>query len=193
MWSPGPIPHTVFGEPCLDFINSLFADYRDGRAQFDRLDLPEWREWFVKRWDLPTPATVSPATLHRLKQVRADLRSGFEPRDRLNRSRLARLNTLLAASPQVWRLELRSLRRADRRMAPGLHPLKRGWDAAIGRIVLSYAELVSSGEVGRVKHCQNPNCSFLFFDDSVNRTRRWCDPRLCGNLMRVRQFRARRH
>jgi predicted RNA-binding Zn ribbon-like protein len=42
-----------------------------------------------------------------------------------------------------------------------------------------------------IRRCRNPNCDWLFLDTSRNQRRRWCDTRTCGNLTRVRRFRAR--
>ena len=189
MWQPAAIPHTVFDRPCLDFVNSKFSEVSEGREEYDRLDVTEWRRWFLERWDLPATAQVSQTTLRRLKALRKDLRRSLEQR-RTSEAALQRFNAVLAATPQVWRLEL--VAHAARRQEPAVQlvPLRPGWDAVMTRIVLSYAELASSGDIQRVKRCANPNCSFLLFDDSVNQARRWCDPASCGNLIRVRRFRA---
>ncbi|MCL6580471.1 MAG: CGNR zinc finger domain-containing protein [Firmicutes bacterium] len=45
------------------------------------------------------------------------------------------------------------------------------------------------GELDKV--CANADCGWLFYDDSRNRSRRWCDGRYCGNLIKVRRFRAK--
>lgn len=191
MWQPAALPHTVFEQPCLDFVNSKFNEIAEGREQYDRLELTEWRRWFLERWQLPASAEIPQTTLRRLKALRKDLRDALEKR-RVSPSVLRRFNAVLAATPQVWRLG--QMPDAGRRAQPAvrLEPLRPGWDAVMTRIVLSYAELAGSGDIQRVKRCGNPNCSFLLFDDSVNRTRRWCDPASCGNLVRVRRFRASR-
>lgn len=72
-----------------------------------------------------------------------------------------------------------------------LRPVTAGWDAVLAGVVASFAELAVSGDIKRVKRCGNPSCSFLFFDASAAQSRRWCDPAICGNLVKVREFRAR--
>ena len=52
----------------------------------------------------------------------------------------------------------------------------------------SAAELLTGGELDRVKSCGGETCDWLFLDVSKNRSRRWCDMRYCGN-----QAKARRH
>jgi predicted RNA-binding Zn ribbon-like protein len=43
----------------------------------------------------------------------------------------------------------------------------------------------------RLRACGNRRCGWLFVDRSANGRRRWCDPKACGNRMKVRRFRAR--
>ena len=98
MWQPAAIPHTVFDRPCLDFVNSKFSEVSEGREEYDRLDLTEWRRWFLERWDLPATAQVSQTTLRRLKALRKDLRWSLEQR-RTSEAELQRFNAVLAATP----------------------------------------------------------------------------------------------
>jgi predicted RNA-binding Zn ribbon-like protein len=56
--------------------------------------------------------------------------------------------------------------------------------------VISYAELSRSGCLDRVKVCANPDCSYMFYDETRNRSRRFCDAALCGTLSRVRRYRG---
>src|SRR5579884_3440653 len=65
------------------------------------------------------------------------------------------------------------------------------WDAAATLVIESYAHIVAAGELSLIRVCDNPACSFVFFDDSRTRRRRWCDPAICGNLMHVRAHRSR--
>ncbi|UOK61501.1 CGNR zinc finger domain-containing protein [Paenibacillus sp. OVF10] len=32
----------------------------------------------------------------------------------------------------------------------------------------------------------------MFYDDTRSRTQKYCDDKMCGNLMKVRRFRAKR-
>lgn len=61
----------------------------------------------------------------------------------------------------------------------------------IAQIAESFANFLSHGDPGRLKACANPDCGWLFYDDSPASSRVWCDSRACGNLMKVRRFRAR--
>src|SRR5918911_566004 len=48
-------------------------------------------------------------------------------------------------------------------------------------IALSAAELLTSSEVKALRECAAPNCGWLFLDTTRNRSRRWCDMKVCGN------------
>ncbi|MBE3603287.1 CGNR zinc finger domain-containing protein [bacterium] len=39
-----------------------------------------------------------------------------------------------------------------------------------------------------VRRCANPDWLLFFYDASKTHRRRWCDMRVCGNLMKVRAF-----
>jgi predicted RNA-binding Zn ribbon-like protein len=53
------------------------------------------------------------------------------------------------------------------------------------------ADLLLSGQAAHLRYCQSDTCRWLFLDTSKNRTRRWCDMKICGNRMKARRFQAR--
>lgn len=55
------------------------------------------------------------------------------------------------------------------------------------RVVRSAAELLTSGDLDRVRECDADTCRWLFFDRSRNRSRRWCDMQQCGNRAKARR------
>lgn len=61
-----------------------------------------------------------------------------------------------------------------------------GWEMAraAGRLVVSH-------RLGRVRPCAAGDCGWWFVDDTKNRSRRWCDMKLCGNREKLRRFRAK--
>jgi predicted RNA-binding Zn ribbon-like protein len=65
-----------------------------------------------------------------------------------------------------------------------------GWDGFADDLLLPMLDVVAHREL--VRRCANPLCRFTFLDRSRNRSRRWCDPRGCGNRIRVRRHRAAR-
>ena len=48
-------------------------------------------------------------------------------------------------------------------------------------VLWSAGDLIVSPEVGRLRHCLNDQCGWLFMDDSKNGSRRWCSMQSCGN------------
>jgi predicted RNA-binding Zn ribbon-like protein len=44
----------------------------------------------------------------------------------------------------------------------------------------------------KLRCCASQTCRWLFLDTSKNRTRRWCDMKVCGNRMKARRFYARK-
>lgn len=97
------------------------------------------------------------------------------------------LNRALAGAGGAMRLEVRGERFhwawADERLA-----LER----PLWLVARSAAELCTSGRLARVRQCPALGCGRLFLDTSRNRTRRWCDMRLCGNRAKARRHYARR-
>lgn len=65
------------------------------------------------------------------------------------------------------------------------------WDVVASDIATSAARLVA--ERASVKVCANPDCSWMFMDETKSRSRRWCNVSVCGSLVNVRRHRAGRH
>lgn len=84
------------------------------------------------------------------------------------------------------------------RITPGSDRLSYGWEegAALDRmlwpVVESAAELLTSDEVKRVHRCGAAGeCDWLFYDDTRNRSRRWCSMKDCGNRAKARRHYSR--
>jgi len=64
-------------------------------------------------------------------------------------------------------------------------------DSMLWQISESATEMLLRGDLTRVRRCGSDVCNWLFLDTSRNRTRQWCDMKDCGNLAKVRRFRAK--
>lgn len=64
-------------------------------------------------------------------------------------------------------------------------------DAAVARMLVLLAEAQGSGEWSRLKACGNPDCQWIFYDTSRNRSGRWCSMQECGGVMKARAYRRR--
>ena len=73
----------------------------------------------------------------------------------------------------------------------GLKPIARGVDGAIGAILAVAFAAMAEGSWTRLKVCPEETCGVAFFDQSKNRSRRWCSMEVCGNRTKVRSYRQR--
>lgn len=64
-------------------------------------------------------------------------------------------------------------------------------DAAVAAMLVLLTEAQSSGEWSRLKACGNPDCQWIFYDTSRNRSGRWCSMQECGAVMKSRAYRRR--
>jgi predicted RNA-binding Zn ribbon-like protein len=86
---------------------------------------------------------------------------------------------------------------AERRLVAGREAYVFAWpesdrlEQLIWPVALSAAELLTSEERPRVKECAADDCNWLFLDMSRNRSRRWCDMKVCGNRAKARRFSER--
>lgn len=176
--------------PVFDFLNSQWRDWRGSGRQADLLDRPEWWAEFLARWGLPQLGVPDPGARQALGALRTRLRSLTEQLgagDPLTPDGLAQVNQVLALGPAR-----RHLSAGEEGLRLDLHPVAPGWDWVMAQIAASFAQVLVEGDVRRLKICHNPDCRWVYYDQSKNRARRWCDDSLCGNLMKVRRFRARR-
>jgi predicted RNA-binding Zn ribbon-like protein len=59
-------------------------------------------------------------------------------------------------------------------------------------IVRSFARLLGSPDLGRLRECEAVGCGRLYLDTTKNGSRRWCDMATCGNRAKARRHQARR-
>jgi predicted RNA-binding Zn ribbon-like protein len=64
-------------------------------------------------------------------------------------------------------------------------------DRVLWSVTQSAADLLTQGDLTRVRQCEGHDCGWIFEDTSRNRSRRWCEMRDCGNIAKVRRFRTR--
>lgn len=163
----------------------------------DRLDDPAWLGKFLDAWalrpidldEVPSAASRELEALRSLRQLIRRLAEAASGDMRVDANDVATLNRVLAGGPEVLELAVGAAP-GDYTAAPT--PTRHDWDWALARIAASFALLLAEGDPTRLRRCDNPDCRWWFYDQSRSQTRRWCDSRVCGNLMKVRRFRARR-
>ncbi len=172
-----------------DFLNSNHHDWRGKEKSEDCLEKPEWLAAWCNEHGLVYPGDPSSDELAVLKDFRGKLLrmvqtivSGME----LSADDLEELNRVLADRPIVHRL-----RSADDGWRLETAPAASDWRSIRTAIALSFARTLTEGEAARIRICANPDCRWVYYDRTRNRSKRYCDDRTCGNLMKVRRFRAR--
>jgi predicted RNA-binding Zn ribbon-like protein len=73
-----------------------------------------------------------------------------------------------------------------------LEPRERGVSGALGVVLATVAEAMADGSWQRLKACRSDTCRWAFVDNARNRSRQWCDMRVCGNRQKARLYRQRR-
>ncbi|MDF2680917.1 MAG: hypothetical protein K0R47_2107 [Brevibacillus sp.] len=175
---------------CIDFLNSDWRDWRGSGRRENRLEKAEWMEQFMQQWGLHAPLPIDRKLSTELLELRECMRritESYVQGEAVSSDDLTALNQALALAPSHPLL-----------FAGGeggfymeqVSPIT-GWDQVIAQIARSFAELLVHEEARRIKICDNHDCQWVFFDESRNRVRRWCDDKMCGNLMKVRRFRER--
>jgi predicted RNA-binding Zn ribbon-like protein len=178
-------------ERWLELLNSDWHDYRGSGLRRDLLDDPRWLARFVRPWRPALEGVPPEDVCAALKDLRRVIRAIVD-RIAAGREVPARLwsalNAVLAASPFVRRLE-----KTGGGYAFPLVPKSPGLAALLGEVASGLGQTLARGEPGRIKICDNQDCKWVFYDRSKNRSRRWCEGNTgCGNLMKVRRFRAKR-
>jgi predicted RNA-binding Zn ribbon-like protein len=177
------------GELCLDLINSEHYDYRGRKGVQDNLANPEWVAAFVRHWQLPVASPPDALAAVALGALRSLLRQMFEAvagGQPISDTQLEELNAFLALTPVIQQAQRSSS--GVRLQTVMLH---ESWTAVVSQIAASWVEVLEGTSPGRLKVCANPDCHWVFLDSSHNLSRCWCRQWACGNLMKVRQFRAR--
>lgn len=65
-------------------------------------------------------------------------------------------------------------------------------DLPLWPIARSAVDLLTTGELRRIKECPHPEgCTWLFYDLSKNTSRRWCSMEGCGTHVKMRRYRAK--
>jgi predicted RNA-binding Zn ribbon-like protein len=62
----------------------------------------------------------------------------------------------------------------------------------LGRVLAAVVVASADGTWSRLKICPADDCRWAFYDQSRNRSRRWCSMEVCGNRSKTRAHRAKR-
>jgi len=201
----------VGGQLCLDFVNTV-----DGRGSYsprdnspktnvlgDKLrnyfDLVDWSEHAGILTNRESRRLIAEGK-HKPTEARKVFERAIVLREALYRIFKA---MLMRRQPQTFDLdtlngELQGARTNERLTRAG-DRFEWNWvgsptalDRMLWSIAHSGAEYLTGGDLSRLRECGGDECGWLFEDTSKNRSRQWCHMQDCGNLEKVRRFRARR-
>lgn len=182
------------GRPCLDLVGTLGRRHAEPVERIP--DAAVLADWLVAAGVLATRPAATDGQL-------ADLRDLREAVHRLTRATMAgqhwagadvTLVNEVAARPDLapqlpvgthGAVPTAPSVPAPLR-APG-HPV----DAALATLARDAVALLTGARTARIKECEYPDCSLLFFDDSQSGARRWCSMDRCGNLAKIAGYRKR--
>ena len=168
---------------CLEFVNTRY--WRGQETPTETLNSAE---------DLSTWTAANVATEAR-PLARREFERAIEARETIWRvfdatargkapaaADLEALNGLLAASPA--RTTLRRERNGFSWDVDMRSPTALG---QLASVLWSAGDLLTGNKLGKVRRCANPECGWLFLDDSRAGKRRWCSMSACGNRAKARR------
>jgi len=163
---------------CLAFADTRY--WRGTASPTDELREPDdlWR-WLEETAHVPPAVTIrhakSPAMFQQALAVRETIyrcfaaTAGGRPPAEAN---LAALNAALADAP------------GRQRVSPSgwmIDPSGASAATLLAPVLWSAADLLVGKQLARVRQCANPECGWLFLDNSKSANRRWCSMSACGN------------
>jgi predicted RNA-binding Zn ribbon-like protein len=197
--TPERSPFVFVGERLwLDYVNC-----EQGLRRFDALrdfeTLVRWLEAAsvldverasgIRRRAQQQPAGAA-AALVDARRVRSGLRSLAERgplSERIRTEGLTEINRVLGRSAGTRRVDLRP----DGTFIRSFVPVGDAFAGLVIPIVESAADALILGELARVRRCADQRCQRVFFDNTKNGRRRWCDMATCGNRAKAARHREK--
>ncbi|MBS0222986.1 MAG: CGNR zinc finger domain-containing protein [Proteobacteria bacterium] len=169
---------------CLEFANTRY--WRGQVAPTETLNGPEdFGAWAAANTGVKTERTLPVREFERGLALRETIYRLFDAQAQARPPAvrdLAVLNEALAAAPA--RTALKRARSGyeweiDARSGTAL--------ALLAPVLWSAGDLLAGPRLDRVRRCANPECGWLFLDDSRAGKRRWCSMSACGNRAKARR------
>jgi predicted RNA-binding Zn ribbon-like protein len=61
-------------------------------------------------------------------------------------------------------------------------------DRVLWPVLQSVTAVLTSDLRTRIRECEGPGCGWILYDETKNRSRRWCEMTTCGNRAKVKRF-----
>jgi predicted RNA-binding Zn ribbon-like protein len=184
---------------CLDFINTApargaertelirdFADLVSWLHEAGLLGTAEARN-AMKRWDGTREADRAHARAVAFRDRLKEMAKNTVASDLVSNAAIAAINEALRT-----RSGYAEIVRSEGGLVKRFRYEPRHAAQLIAPVAESASSLLCHGRPSLVRRCANPACGLFFYDTSKTHRRRWCDMRVCGNLMKVRAFHRRR-
>jgi predicted RNA-binding Zn ribbon-like protein len=168
-----------------EFINTYNIERNHLGLRREEFSTPgDLRRWLQARGLLRGRAEVTAADVHLAVRVREALRRLLlaHNRQRPAAHEIAALNRLARAARLV--IQFRPDGTVEIEAESG------GAGGALGRLLASAFAAQLDGTWERLKACRR--CHWAFYDQSRNRSGRWCAMSICGNRMKARRYRTHR-
>lgn len=185
----------VGGDPSLDLVNTKY--YLDAPQPVDELQTPDdVLNWYLAAGliDEEERQALVPngdAFLISARQLRAQLSTLY--RGLINHSGGAALEAAIEGLNAAMALgrERVTIRREGSVFYRDVELETPDLPDPVVRVAHSAGRRLAHMELRRLKQCGNTECSVIFYDDTRNASRRWCDMASCGNRLKQARFRSR--
>ncbi|TWG99746.1 putative RNA-binding Zn ribbon-like protein [Mesorhizobium sp. J18] len=197
----GPVPFLLGGRLCLDFVNTVNSRSRPATRDYlsGASDLIDWT-WQVGLLDDGTIVRLR----KRARETPEDAAIAYETAIELRETLYRIFHSIIhQMAPDRADLDILSGLARQARQAQELVPEGRSFrwiwqEEAAGLLVpvfavsLSAVELLTREDLSRLKECPAlEGCGWLFYDQTKNRSRRWCSMEHCGSTAKARRFAER--
>jgi predicted RNA-binding Zn ribbon-like protein len=163
---------------CLEFVNTRY--WRGQDTPTETLNTPADLAAWVKTQNAPAQGEFERALalreiIHRLfdavAQSKAPAGRDFEALNEALATAPARTTLKRGGDSFDWELDMRS--------GTAL--------ALLAPVLWSAGDLLASAKLAKVRRCANPDCLYLFLDESRAGKRRWCTMSSCGNRAKAKR------
>lgn len=86
----------------------------------------------------------------------------------------------------------------NRKLVPSGRQFRWEWtatacplDRPLWPVIQSAVDFLTDGDIDRLRMCASDDCSWLFIDNSRNKSRKWCSMETCGNRAKIARYRER--
>lgn len=170
---------------CFDFINKQWDKNSPPCKQL--LEAREWTGEFLKKWNIDLDFSLTENEYSQLVKLREKLAEAIEEvisQKKISPQKLMELNDFLAAISLKYSIEYN----CDQVLQ--LQPINKDFDFIIFKVMSSFVEVLTKYDIDRIRKCQNPDCWWIFYDQSKNNSRKWCCNK-CSSLIKVRKYREK--